>query len=216
VRDLADDGTTVILVRHAESTWNEMRRWQGQADPPLSNAGRDQARRVAERLCGEPITALYASDLRRAFETAEIIGAMLGLEARAEPRLRELDLGAWAGLTSEEIAVSFAEQFQAWQEHKVVRPGGGELFDEMQQRAVEAVQEIVAAHPGETVCAVTHGGVVYALRGHTLGIQRGPALFEGLPHNRNTAITILHFQDGRAELRLLMDAGHLQDVGDKS
>lgn len=209
------DATTVILVRHGQSTWNEARRWQGQADPPLSELGRVQARRVAARLRAEPITALYASDLRRALETAQIIGEVLGLEPQPEPRLRELDLGAWAGLTSEEIAVHFPEQFRAWQEHKAVRPGGGELFDEMQQRAVEAVQEIVAAHPGETVCLVTHGGIVYALRGHVLGIRRGPALFEGLPHNRNTAITVLRFRDGSAAIELLMDASHLEDIGDQ-
>lgn len=199
-------------MRHGQSTWNEARRWQGQADPPLSELGRAQARRVAERLRAEPITALYASDLRRALETAQIIGEQLGLEPRPDPRLRELDLGAWSGLTGEEIAVRFPEQFRAWQAHEAVRPGGGELFDEMQERAVKAVQEIVAAHPGETVCIVTHGGVVYALRGHVLGIPRGPELFEGLPRNRNTAVTVLRFQDGRAELRLLMDTAHLEAV----
>ena len=215
MRNLGDDGTTVVLVRHGQSTWNEMRRWQGQADPPLSDLGREQACRVAERLRSESISALYASDLRRALKTAQIIGQTLGLQPRAEPRLQELDVGAWAGLTGEEIADGFPQQWQAWRNYQEIRPGGGETFEEMRQRAVDALKEIVAAHPGETVCAVTHGGVIFALRGHALGLEMGPELFEGLPPNRNTAVTILRFQDGRAEIRLLMDASHLEDIGDQ-
>ena len=212
---MRDKGTTVILVRHGQSTWNEICRWQGQADPPLSDAGRAQACRVAERLRSEPITALYTSDLRRAFETAQIIGQALGLEPRPDRRLRELNVGVWAGLTAEEIAARYPEQWQGWRNYEEVRPGGGETFSEMQQRAVAALEEIIAAHPGEAVCAVTHGGPIYAILSHALGLKRGPELFEGLPPNRNTAVTILRFQDGKAEPRLLMDASHLDEFRDQ-
>jgi len=205
------DVTTVILVRHGRSTWNEERRWQGQADPPLSDAGKAQARRVAERLRSEPIAAIYSSDLRRALETAQIIGGFLKLEPRPEPRLREIDLGEWAGLTGEEIAARYPEQWQAWTNYENIRPGGGETFDEMQRRVMAALREITAAHPGETVCVVTHGGAVYAILGHVLGLERGPRLFKDLPPNRNTAVTILHFRDNEAELSLIMDAGHLDE-----
>lgn len=205
----ANSATTVILVRHGQSIWNEERRWQGQADPPLSDVGRAQARRVAERLRAEPIAALYSSDLRRALETAQIIGERLGLEPRPDSRLRELDLGAWSGLTGEEIARREPEQWQAWVNYEDIRPGGGETFGEMQQRAMAALREIIAAHPSETVCVVTHGGIVYAVLGHVLGLERGPRLFEDLPPNRNTAITILHFKDNEAEPSLIMDASHL-------
>ena len=208
------DTVTVILVRHGQSTWNETNRWQGQADPPLSDLGRAQARRVAQRLRSEPISALYASDLRRAFETAQIIGQTLGLELQAEPRLRELDVGTWAGLTREQIAERYPEQWQAWRAYEEKRPGGGETFGEMQQRAASALDDIIAAHYTKTVCLVTHGGVVYAIRGHVLGLKMGAKLFEGLPPNRNTAVTIFNFQHGRGELRLLMDASHLDDIGD--
>jgi probable phosphoglycerate mutase len=205
--------TTVILVRHAESTWNAESRWQGQADPPLSETGRAQAQHVARRLRSEPIAALYSSDLGRALETAQAIGQALGLLPRPEPRLREIDLGLWAGMTRFEIAERYPEEFVAWQEHKPVRAGGGETFLEMQERVVGVLDEIVAAHPGETIAVVTHGGVVTALRSHIQGMPMSAELFEGVPPNRNTALTIVRYHDGRPEITLLMDASHLPGDG---
>ena len=208
--EVTDQATTIVLVRHGESTWKGL--WKGQGDPPLSDLGKTQARIVAERLRSEPMSALYTSDLRRAGETAEIIGGALDLQPQPEPRLRELDVGAWSGLTRDEIAERYPEQLRAWRKHEEVRPGGGETFGEMRQRAVAALEEIVAAHTGETICLVTHHGVVHALRGHALGLELGAELFRGLPPNRKTAITILRFEDGRAEVQLLMDASHLDEV----
>lgn len=207
-----EQATTVILVRHAESTWNADNRWQGQADPPLSEAGREQARLVAERLRTQPVSALYSSDLSRALETAAVIGQALGLLARPEPRLREIDLGSWAGLTRQEIAERYPEEFRAWSEHKPVRAGGGETFLEMQARLEGILREIVAAHPGEAVAVVTHGGAITALRSAIQGIPMSAELFEGVPPNRNTAVTVVRYQDGQPEITLLMDAVHL--VGD--
>jgi len=206
--------TTVFLVRHAESTWNAENRWQGQADPPLSESGRAQARLVAQRLRAEPISALYASDLSRALETAQAIGRALHLPPRPEPRLREIDLGVWAGLTRQEIAARYPEEFQAWSEHKPVRAGGGETFPEMQQRIVSVLEEIVAAHPGETIAVVTHGGAITALRSHIQGIPMSAELFEGVPPNRNTAVTVVRHHNGQPEITLLMDAGHLAGDGE--
>jgi len=210
---MTDMATTVILVRHGESTWAGL--WKGQGDPPLSDKGREQARIVAQRLRSEPIAALYTSDQRRAAKTAEIIGQSLDLQPQPDPRLRELDVGAWSGLTVEEIAERFPDQFRAWGKYEDIRPGGGEMFREMRQRATAALQEIAGAHPGQTVCLVTHGGVVYALRGHAAGLELGFELFRGLPVNRNTAVTTLHLQDGTWRVGLLMDASHLDAVDDQ-
>ncbi len=91
--------TELLLARHGETDWNRERRWQGHADPPLNELGRAQARRLAEALAGEQLEAIYASDLRRAHETAEIVGARLGLPVTSDPDLREIDVGSWSGLT---------------------------------------------------------------------------------------------------------------------
>ena len=102
-RWLAVGETVFLLIRHAESTWNAAGRWQGQADPPLSELGRRQALQLARELAVEPVDCVIASDLARANETAAILAEVWGLGARLDPRLRELDVGAWAGLTREQI-----------------------------------------------------------------------------------------------------------------
>ena len=89
------DKTTLILLRHGETEWNLTGRWQGQdANTLLTERGRQQAQVVARRLRSYPIEAIYSSDLSRAFETAEIVGDMLGIEPLPEPSLRESDIGA--------------------------------------------------------------------------------------------------------------------------
>jgi alpha-ribazole phosphatase len=95
--------TTILLARHGETDWNRDGRFQGHADPPLNAAGRRQAEGLAQTVASEPPDAVYASDLRRAFETAEIVGARLGLPVGREIALREIDVGSWHGLTREQI-----------------------------------------------------------------------------------------------------------------
>src|SRR2546428_8223790 len=90
----------LILVRHGETVWNQENRWQGQADVPLSETGRAQARRLAQRLRaeGRPVRAIYASDLSRAFHTAEILGEVLGMPPLPDVGWREMDMWVWSGL----------------------------------------------------------------------------------------------------------------------
>jgi len=103
----------LLLVRHAESEWNATGRWQGHADPPLSPAGRAQARALAEAIAplleARRPSLLVCSDLSRAIETARALGAACGLDPVPDPRLRELDVGSWSGLTEPEIRRSEAE-----------------------------------------------------------------------------------------------------------
>ena len=94
--------TRILLVRHGESEWNATRRWQGQADPPLTDLGRTQAAHAAAALGA--VDAIVTSDLQRASATAQVIADALGLDApMIDPRLRERDAGEWSGLTREEI-----------------------------------------------------------------------------------------------------------------
>ncbi|MBI4759502.1 MAG: histidine phosphatase family protein, partial [Chloroflexi bacterium] len=93
----------LLLVRHGETDWNAEERYQGTTDVPLSAQGRAQAQALTSRMAGEVLDAIYASDLQRAWQTAEVIAAPHGLPVRPEPRLREIDFGAWEGLTFDEI-----------------------------------------------------------------------------------------------------------------
>jgi broad specificity phosphatase PhoE len=159
------DETVFLLIRHAESTWNAAGRWQGQADPPLSERGRRQAAGLARDLAGERVDCLVASDLARARETAAILAETWGLRLRLDPSLRELDVGAWTGLTRVEIRAREAEALSRFESGVPdARPGGGESRRELRRRVRAAVAGIAATHVGQRVALVTHLGAVRALR----------------------------------------------------
>jgi probable phosphoglycerate mutase len=154
--------TTLVLVRHGETDWNRERRWQGHADPGLNAAGRRQAAELAERLASSSFDALYSSDLARARETAEIVAALLGLRVRLDPRLREVDVGEWSGLTSLEVEARYPERFRA--RHDGATPWTrGESYDAMSTRVLQALDEIAAAHESGRVLVITHGGPMRAV-----------------------------------------------------
>jgi broad specificity phosphatase PhoE len=155
---------TLLCIRHAESTMNADGLWQGQANPPLSEDGREQARALAERLAGESLSMLVASDLRRARETAEIAGRLLGIATRLEPGLRELDVGDWTGLPREEIARRWPEDFARFRAGDLdVRAGGGETRRELRARVVAALRSLQDSCRGERIAVVTHLGVIRTL-----------------------------------------------------
>lgn len=161
-------GTRMLLVRHGQSTWNAEGRWQGQADPPLSALGREQAAEAAARV--DPVDTLWSSDLRRAQETAEIIGAHAGLPVCLEGRLRERDAGEWAGLTRAEIEERWPGYLAAGR-----RPPGFEPNERLLGRVVEGVDAIARLHGGQAILVVTHGGIVRILERH-LGATDRPLL----------------------------------------
>src|SRR5262245_46711037 len=145
--------TTFLIARHGETDWNRERRWQGHADPPLNDLGREQACALAERLRADPLDAIYSSDLARARETAEIVGRRLGIDAR----LREVDVGEWSGLTTPELERLHPDGLRRR------RFGGtgwerGESYAAMGARVVEALRDIAATNAGRRVLVVTHGG----------------------------------------------------------
>ena len=136
--------TTLLLVRHGETDWNAEGRLQGHTDRPLNDYGRRQAGELAERLAGEEeVDAIYASDLARARETAEIVGARLGLPVGVDPDLREKNWGTWEGLTGDErVHVELV----------------GESTAEHGERMLRALRRIAERHPEGRVVVVTHGG----------------------------------------------------------
>jgi 2,3-bisphosphoglycerate-dependent phosphoglycerate mutase len=160
-------GTRILLARHGETDWNRIGRWQGHADPPLNETGRQQAVELAERLAGAGISAIYTSDLRRASETAQVVGERLGLDVHEDSQLREIDVGSWSGLTRAEVEERFPDGFARWRAGEIGHDG--ETSEQLTARVVAAVERIARAHPGDTVLVVTHGGAIRALRRHAAG-----------------------------------------------
>ena len=154
--------TELILVRHGVTAWNRERRFQGQIDIGLDDEGRAQAVLTGRRLAVWHIDAIYASDLSRARQTAEPIAAERGLAVRIEPRLRERHYGSFEGRTHEELERLQTEAWRRWRrrEPDFALPGGGESLRVFHTRVVAALGDLARAHPGRTVVAVTHGGVL--------------------------------------------------------
>jgi broad specificity phosphatase PhoE len=147
--------TTLLLVRHGETDWNAEGRLQGHTDRPLNPYGRDQAKALAERLAGDGIAAVYASDLSRAVETAEIVGERLGLAVVVDPDLREKNWGSWEGLTgAERDGVEYV----------------GETAREHSERILRAIRRIAERHPDERVLVVTHGGSMRRIQAAVSGM----------------------------------------------
>jgi broad specificity phosphatase PhoE len=155
--------TTVILVRHGETEWNLNGRIQGHSDSALTTLGGEQGRRVAERLASEKIAAVYASPASRARDTGELIAAPHGLTVQLVDDLRERSYGRYEGLTLAEIADRDRAALERWLPHpnrEELAPPEGETQPEMSRRAMAALREIAARHPGETVAVATHGGPI--------------------------------------------------------
>ena len=160
--------SSIALVRHGQSEWNAVGRWQGWADPPLSALGRDQARQAVDAV--GPVDVVVSSDLRRALDTAAILAAGLGLEKPAVlPALRERDVGDWTGLTRAEIDQRWPGALAG----RMPDPPGGETYDLLLARVLESVGALACAYGDQKVLAVTHGGFIRALERH-LGVDPDP------------------------------------------
>jgi broad specificity phosphatase PhoE len=156
--------TRVLLTRHGQSEWNALGRWQGQADPPLSDLGRRQAHEAARALGA--IDGIWASDLRRAAETAVVISEDMGVgPVVLDPDLRERDAGEWTGLTRAEIEQRYPGFLPDGR-----RPPGWESDELLLDRAQRTMRRIADAAPGGEVLVVTHAGVVFAVERH-LGLD---------------------------------------------
>jgi probable phosphoglycerate mutase len=159
----------LLVIRHGESTWNASRRWQGWADPPLSPAGERQAHEAAAALAelAPRLGRVVSSDLRRARRTAELIAAGVGADPASvvvEPGLRERHIGAWSGLTTDEIEARWPGMIAAWRRGEVPSPPGGEDDRTFTARVLAAIRRVAALADGDgCVVVVSHGGAIRAL-----------------------------------------------------
>jgi broad specificity phosphatase PhoE len=161
----------LLLARHGQSVWNELKRFQGTSDVPLSPLGRAQAEALGRALREYRVAAAYVSPMRRAVETAEIALAGTGIPLVPTEELRELSLGDWEGCTVTEIRAREGDPYQAWLRAPVdCPPPGAEALHDVCRRVLRAVDRIAGAHPnGDDVLVVAHGGVISVYACHLLG-----------------------------------------------
>lgn len=205
---MSDRSIRITLIRHGESVANRTQRWQGQGDSPLSELGSAQARALGKRMKGRAFDLIVASDLERASATARALERSFERDAA----FREFDIGAWEGLTREEVLARYPEELARLEAGEDIALGGGESYEAFCARVDGAFTRLRARlEPGQHALVVCHGGVIGVLVSAVLGLRK----VRELPIGRaiNTSISELSFApDGAATLHVFNDSLHLSEL----
>ena len=178
--------TEIYLIRHGETDWNIIKRYQGVTDIPLNLTGHEQARKAAQKIGAleKKFTAIYSSPQKRAYQTAQAISEKLGLPIYQDERLREINLGDWEGMLSTEVKQVYSDLNQKWHRNPfTVSPPGvhGESAMQVVERVIEVLDDIAERYPQDTVLVSTHGFTMAAAVG--LVMRDLDHLLEYLPGN---------------------------------
>jgi probable phosphoglycerate mutase len=205
---MSDAATRLVLIRHGETAWNVDTRLQGQLDIELNDTGRWQAARLAAPLADEGLAAVYASDLKRAFETALALAGPLALPVTRDAGLRERAFGMLEGHTYQEIERQWPEMSERWRRREpLFGPPGGETLQSFYGRCVATARRLAGAHRGQSIALVAHGGVLDCLYRAALGLALDAPRTWQLG---NASINRLLHHDGGFALVGWNDTWHLQ------
>jgi broad specificity phosphatase PhoE len=201
------------MVRHGATVLSDEDRFAGATDVALSDAGREQTRRLAERLSDENIAVVYASPLGRTVETAQILAAPHKLEVQTRDGLREINHGRWEQMTRHEVEEKFPEEAAEWEKDPYTfAPLGGESGLAVTARALPVLIDIVRAHPGENVLVVSHKATIRLLLSSLLGFD--PRRYRDNLDQKPAALNVVDFRDAtRARLSLFNDTSHYDKTG---
>ncbi|MGC4015024.1 MAG: histidine phosphatase family protein [Luteolibacter sp.] len=205
--------TRIFLVRHGATILTAEDRFAGATNVPLSDEGREQARRLGARLAGESITAVYASPLDRTVETAKLVSETHHLPIHTVDGLKEISHGRWEGLTRGEVEQQFPTEAAAWDEDPFTfAPVGGESGLAVTARALPALIDLVRKHQGGTVLVVSHKATIRLLLSSLLGFD--PRRYRDNLDQNPAALNIVDFKDAvRARLTLFNDTSHYDHAG---
>ena len=196
----------LVLVRHGQTEWNAVGKYQGQSNVALSDMGRQQAKCLAENFPAK-LDAIYASDLDRAKETAECVGKKLCVSVRPEKSFRELSFGDWEGLTYQEISSRWPNEanklFTAPDELQIPH---GENFQGLQKRALAKINELYKEHVDQTIGIFAHGAINKTI---LAGLMHIPLHYLWSLRQENTAVNILRLDDGFVTVELINSTSHL-------
>ena len=201
--------TTIFFIRHGQTLWNKELKYQGHSDIALSAEGLQQAERVARRLRREPFTAIYSSDLSRAFITAEKVAEHHSLPVVAMPEFREVGFGEWEGLKYDQIYAGWSAEIDKFFRYpSQVEIPGGETFHAVKERTDRGLKQLCERHDGECIAVVTHGGAIRTILCSALGIPLD-ALWSF--RQDNTAVNIVEYEERHNIIRLVNDVNHIYD-----
>lgn len=197
----------LLLIRHGQTDWNLLGKYQGQTDIALSGEGIRQADLLAQNFPVDTLDIIYTSDLQRAFMTAERLAEKFSAPLYADKALRELNFGAWEGLTYQEIAERWPQEVQnLFGAPEKLQIPEGETFLMLQRRAMDKIHEIRAENEGKNVAVVAHGAISKAILTALLHI---PLHYVWMLRQDNTAVNILRFDDEFVSVELLNGISHL-------
>ena len=200
--------TKIIFVRHGQTEWNVLGRYQGQTDIALSPLGIEQAEKLAAHFPVDKVEAVYSSDLVRAMMTARCVAARFGLTVEPRPELRELNFGDWEGLTYDEIVAKWPDALNNFFQHPdVLEIPHGESFPKLRERALDAVEKIVACHPEQTVAVFAHGAILRTILTAALHMD---LKYVWTIRQFNTAVNIVTYTEHGTTVELLNGTGHLK------
>jgi len=201
--------TRIILIRHGQTAWNKVERIRGQVEIPLDETGLVQAEATARRVVAEwqPL-AVYCSPLQRAVQTAQPIARRLGLGIQPVPGLNDMDFGQWQGLSPEEVKARWPDLARAWLRapHTVTFPGG-ESLDQVKERSMAALHQIIARHAEEEVAIVGHTVVNRVLLCAVLGLDNSNYWRIG---QETCAINVFKWRKGIFFIESINDTCHLR------
>ena len=203
--------TRLLLVRHGATAATEEDRFSGSTSVELSEQGRWQAARLGERLADQAITAVYASPLSRALETARIVARHCGLEPVTREGLREIGHGHWEGRKREDVERDFSSEYAAWEADPFTfAPAGGESGLAVLARALPVIREVVTAHPGGRVLVVSHKATLRLVLSSLLAFD--PRGYRDRLDQAPACLNVVDFRDPvRARLMLFNDTSHYAD-----
>lgn len=200
--------TKIIFVRHGQTEWNVLGRYQGQTDIALSPLGIEQAEKLAAHFPVDKVEAVYSSDLVRALTTARCVADRFGLTVESRPELRELNFGDWEGLTYDEIVAKWPDALNNFFQHPdVLEIPHGESFPKLRKRALDAVEKIVACHPNQTVAVFAHGAILRTILTAALHMD---LKYVWTIRQFNTAVNIVTYTEHGTTVELLNGTGHLK------
>ena len=207
--------TRVCIIRHGETDWNRIRRFQGRSDLPLNSTGRDQARALALALKYEPLNAIYSSPLLRAMETVyHIMAFHPSVPVFNEEGLVEMDLGDFEGLEAQHWAEQYPDFRKTWQKNPAsVKMPGGESLHEVQLRAIDTLERITQAYPSEsTLLLCCHNFVNLTILCYALEVPLDR--FREIRQD-TAALNILYMKGKQLKAEVVNERSHLQRLKEK-